>query len=283
MTSELEIDLEVAETIGLGDEDAKLIHGRQEWFKGEKGRTDRIALINFATHPATAVRKLLQSNRLASIAEQKAAIRSVLTTRAQELHKPPSKLAPSELLDIRNVRFQQFKGAYKQDVGFVEVPAKILAAEQDVWGKLGEPRCYMSTLVLVYRTDRDGEVDHDHAARGWRVMPWRFTTDKYELFRRIDKGLSERQINISDVDLYVTCTDSQFQKMTITQAGSALYRRSPEFVNLVLESVVAKQRQLRPFRQLTTEELREKLGMPAAVVAPGSDLDTSDLSDLTFD
>lgn len=268
------------ETIGLGDDDRDKLRRHVQWYSAEKGRTDRVALVNFPTILQSARRQILRANLKASIEEQRTTIAKVKRTLAEKLGKSNDQLTPGELLDSREVRFKQCQATFHKELGFLEIPHDLSSGEQAVWRKVGEPRSYVYTLLLVYRSDRDGEVEREHASKGWRVVPWRFSPEKYETIRKIDKGLREDHSSVANVDLLLTCTDSQYQKITITQAGSALYRQNADFLRNVLETAASLKDRMTPFRLLSTDELREKLGMPAAVPGPGSVVDGSDFGEI---
>ena len=268
------------ENIGLGDEDRDKLHHRVQWYKAEKGRTDRVALVYFPTILASARRQVLRGNPNIPIEEQRATLAKAKRTLADKLGKSVDALTPGELLDSRDVRFKQCQAAFHRDLGFLEIPQDLSSSEQAIWRKVGELRSYVYTLLLVYHGDRDGEVEREYASRGWRIVPWRFSPEKYETIRKIDKGLREDHSSIANVDLQLTCTDSQYQKITITQAGSALYRQDTEFLRKVLEAAAALKTQMTPFRLVSTDELKEKLGMPAAAAAPGSLADGADFNEV---
>jgi hypothetical protein len=102
----------------------------------------------------------------------------------------------------------------------------------------------------------------------------------YGNFRRMNKSLVADGSSISQIDLNLTCSDTQFQKNTVTQAGSAIYLKNENFKKLVLEKAYALYSKLTPFRSLTTDELREKLGMPSSGGGGGSS--NVDISDEDF-
>ncbi len=268
------------ESIGFSDEDNAKLHQRLHWYKAEKGRTDRVAVVYFPTILESARRQILRGNQNATIEEQKTALAKVKRTLAEKLGKSATSLTPGELLDTREVRLKQCRAVYNKDLGFLEIPEDLSRSEQAIWDKLGEARSYFYTLLLIYQGDRDGEVEREHASRGWRIVPWRFSEEKYDTFRKIDKGLHEDSSSIANADLLLTCTDSQFQKITITNAGSAFYKQNTDFLGRVLEAAASLRDRLQPFRQLSTEELREKLGMPATAVTPSSAADGFDFSEV---
>ena len=270
MSNELEISLDLEENIGFSDEDAAQVQQKSLWYKGEKGRTDRVAIVNFSDVSKSALRQLLRGNPKATVEEQRSVITRTKRALAEKLGKSVRDLTFGEQLDLREVRFLQAKAAYHKELGFVEIPADATSTDELVWRRVGEPRFYVYTILLVYRTDRDGDVDKEYSSKGWRLAPWRFAPEKLETLRRIDKGLREDGSSIAHVDLTLNCTDTQYQKITITTAGSAYYRQDPGFQRQVLEAAAVQSQRMKPFRQLDIDDVREKLGLAPPVVAPGS-------------
>lgn len=282
MSTEIDIDElpEVDTDIGLGDEDKGKVQTNQlEWYKGDKGRTDRVALVYFNSIDATTRRKILQQKPDMSVDQQKSVIAKVRTQLAEKLSKTVDALDQVDLLDTSEARFKTVTASFKKEIGYVAWPKNIPPAEEKIWAKAGERKDYVITVLLWYPTDREGEVEKERL-KHFRVMPWRFAPEKYDIFRKINKGLLEGGSSISHVDLNFSCSDSQYQKITITQAGPAIYLKNPQLKRLVLEKAVALYPKLNPFRELTIDELREKLGMPPVGGNPtsGSDFSNEDFS-----
>jgi len=271
-------------SIGLGDEDKGKVSSNQlEWYKGEKGRTDRIALVYFNTVDVTNLRRAVKQKPDLSADQKKVVLGKVRSALAEKLQKSVDQLDGVDLLDLNEARFKPVRASYKQNLGYFAWPKSVTAEEEKVWRKAGEAKDYVCTVVLWYPTDREGEVDKDRLAKGWRVLPWRFAPDKFDVIRKINKGLIESGSSVSRIDLNISCTDTQYQKITITQAGPAIYQRHEPFKRAVLEKALALYPKLSPFRELTTDELREKLGMAPSGgggVAPGSDFSDGDLSNV---
>jgi len=279
---DLEIEIpDVNEDIGLGDEDKNRVQSNKlDWYKGEKGRTDRIALIYFNTFEAIQLRNLLKEKPELSAEQQRAVIKKIRANIAQKLNKSVDMLEPVDLLDTREARFRTASGLFKDGLGYIAWPKGLTPAEEKIWAKVGDRKDYVITVVLWYPTDREGEIDKDRLSKHWRVMPWRTTPEMYGNFRRMNKGLVSDGSSISQIDLNLTCGDTNYQKNTVTQAGSAVYLKNENFKKLVLEKAYALYSKLNPFRQLTTDELREKLGMTPSggTVSVGSDLTDEDFS-----
>lgn len=279
---DLDIELpDVNEDIGLGDEDKNRVQSNKlDWYKGEKGRTDRIALIYFNTYEAIQLRNLLKEKPDLSAEQQRAIVKKVRANIATKLGKSVDQLEPVDLLDLREARFKPASAVYKEGLGFLAWPKELTPAEEKIWAKVGDRKDYVVTVVLWYPTDREGEIDKDRLSKHWRVLPWRTTPEMYGNFRRMNKGLVSDGSSISQIDLNLTCSDTNFQKNTVTQAGSAVYLKNENFKKMVLEKAYSLYSKLTPFRQLTTDELREKLGMaPSGGSTPvGSDLTDEDFS-----
>lgn len=272
--SEYDVDFSYDDdgSIGLGEEDKNKVNtNQQEWYKGEKGRTDRIALVYFNTLDVTNLRRAIRQKPDLTLEQKKAIVVKVRQQLAEKLSKSVDQLDSVDMLDLSEARFKPFRASFKQNLGYFAWPKNLTHEEEKIWRKTGEPKDYVCTVILWYPTDREGEVEKDRLVKGSRILPWRFSPDKWDVIRKINRGLLESGSSISKIDLNVSCTDTGFQKITITQAGPAMYQRNDALKRLVLEKAVALYPKLNPFREITTDELREKLGMPPVAGAAGSD------------
>jgi hypothetical protein len=282
--SESQIELDDNE-IGLGEEDKGKVQSNQtDWYKGEKGRTDRVAFVYFNSHEQSQLRKAVLAKPDLTPAQKKDLVEKVRVAVATKLNKSADQLDQVDLLDLSEARFRTASGYYKKDVGYVAAPKGPISTEdQKVFAKLGEKKDYVISLLLIYPTDRDGEIDKEALARKWQIKPWRFSPDKYEVLRKINRGLLESSTSLSGIDLHMSCSDTQFQKITITQAGPALYSKNEQFKRKILEKAVTFYKKMSPFRELSVDEIREKLGlMPGGggTAAPGSDISGEDFSNI---
>lgn len=283
MSDEISID---DDDIGLGDDDKNKVKSNQtEWYKGEKNRTDRVAIVNFNTHDVVQLRKALKAKPDMTEEQKALIIRKVREKLAEKHNKAVDQLEEVDLLDLSEARFKMAEGYFSKTpgVGYVEHPKGQLSADDlRVWGKLGEKKSYVVTLLLIYPTDREGEVEMDRLSK-FQLKPWRMSPEKYEVLRKINRGLLEGGGNIAATDLHLSCTDTTYQKITVTQAGPAIYLRNDQMKRMVLAKAIPLYKKLNPFRAMSTDDLREKLGMaPAhnAGVAPGSDLGGEDFSNV---
>lgn len=275
-----EFDLPLDENIGLGSEDkAKVTSNQIPWYKGEKGRTDRIGLVYFNPVEIVTLSKALKQKPDLTSAQKKAIVEKVRGQVAEKLGKSVDQLDPVDLLDVGEARLKKVTASFKQGMGFFTWPKGLTPEEEKVWRKVGEPKDYLCTVIVQYPTDREGEVEAESIPRGLKLLPWRFSSALYDVIYKINKGLQESSSSISKIDLYVSCSDTAYQKLSITQAGPSMYLRDDKLKRYVLERAYPLYSKLSPFREITTDELREKLGMSpsAASVATGSDIDTSDI------
>jgi len=277
-------DIDLDDDIGFGDEDKGKVNSNQtDWYKGEKGRTDRVALVYFNSFEVTQLRKAVRQKPDLNEEQRKALVAKVRQTLAEKLGKSVDQLDQVDLLDTSEARVKTVSSSFKKDIGYVTWPKNVTPEELKVWSKLGEKRDYVITLLLIYPTDREGEVDKDALGKKWQIKPWRFSPDKYDVLRKINRGLQEGGSSLSGIDLHLSCSDTQFQKITITQAGPAIYLRNEPFKRRILEKAITFYGdKLKPFREMSTDELREKLGLPGGggTAAPGSDFSNEDFSNV---
>jgi hypothetical protein len=268
MSDDFDIDSVDTDSVGLGDEDKGRVGKQMDWYKGEKGRTDRIAIIYFDRIDASSLRKALRSGQGKSLSsdEKKAVALNARKAVAEKLGKSLDQLTEVDLLDLSEPRFKVFSASYKKEVGYVQWPAKLTPEEEKIWRKAGEKRDYITTLILQYPTERDGDVDKERLKSDFtsgraRILPWRFSADKYAQIRKVNKTQLENGGSVASVDLAISCQDTGFQKLEIHASGACLYHKNDRYRQQVLEQAVPMYEKLNPFRQMTTDELREKLGM----------------------
>jgi hypothetical protein len=250
--------------IGLDPEDrAKVKTNRLDWYKAEKDRCDRLALVYFHNIDVGAVRLALKKNPAMTSEEKVAVGRAALEARAAELKKAVDALTPVDKLNLSDVRFKRFTAHFDSRVGFVISRLGKDGQEADeAWRMLEEPKDYFTTLVLLYPTDREGEVNKDALKAGmWKLMPWRFSADRYLQILKRNKGLVANGVSIATQDLEITCKDTQYQNISIDVGGPAIYRMSPKFQEVVLTKAIDMYEKLNPFREMSTSDLRIKLGL----------------------
>jgi hypothetical protein len=256
------------------DEDKKYgSSNRTEWFKGDKGRCYRVALVYFHTvdicavttakHMAKKASTTLSSEDVEKIAKE------AIAKRAASLNKKVDELTPVERLEVNQVKFRKFVAHYKDGVGYVLSRLGLDGAESDVaWKAMGDPKNYFSTVALFYPCDKDGnlprkgdELDKNRILNDWHVLPWRFGPKNYESIWSVNKGLRSNDLTIADQDLILKCENADFQNFKITGGGKATWRKSPELMRRVLERATTYYEKLIPFREMSTADLQIKLGL----------------------
>jgi len=251
--------------VGLDPEDKKHIQSGTDWFKGEKGRTYRVALLYF--HPLDisimrAAHKKDPSLTKEALVEMG---KKALAKRAEERGKAVDQLTDADKLHIGRIQFHMTKAYYHEVAKFVASRLGMDGPEADkVWSSLGEEKTYFTTVLVIYPTDRDGNVDKDALGRGYAVKPWRFASKIYERLHQVGGSLRNNNLSIATQDLTLKCTNTDFQNFDIDGAGPALWLKNDKFRDAVLAKAVKFYSDIKkPFRELSTADLRIKLGLDA--------------------
>lgn len=271
---------------GLETEDKKNFGDRQQNFKMQKGQVVRASFLYFHTVDVNAVQEAVKKAREDSKSLTKDEIQAVgkgrLVELAKELSKELDQLTMTDKLDFRTVHFKKFNAHYQEGLGYVISRLGKDGAEGDeVWKKLDEPKLYFSSLLLIYPTDAEGNIDKQGIKSGnWKVIPWRFGKKTYENVWKLNDSFRENGLSIANQDLKLECTEGKYQNISVNSAGPALWQRSDNFKKMVLEKALPFYDKLIPFRELSTEQLRAKLGLGgSAVTDVTSDEDFGDMLD----
>jgi len=268
----MEIDLEsYDDDVGLGAEDKKHARSNQlDWFKGEKGRTYRVSLVYFNPLEAAVVRAVKKKNPAATKEEIVAAVQAQFAKKAEALGKSVDQLTESDKLDLTNVRFKKIEAHYKEGVGYVVSRLGKDGSEADqVWKSLGDVKTYFTTCLIVYPTTREGEPIKEQLATNWTVVPWRFSNKVFRRLHEVAESLRSNDLNICMQDLSLKCTNTEYQNFDIDGAGKAIWRNE-KIQSRVLEKAFPIYEKLVPFRELSTADLKLKLG-----ISDGGGVDTS--------
>lgn len=280
--------------IGLSDEDKKFVSKeRTEWFKGEKGTSYRVSLVYF--HPvALAAMKAAKKKRPDISNEELEKIANlVLAKRAEELGKAVDQLQDHDKLDLTNAKFHTVEAHYKEGLGFVVSRLGLDGKEADeVWKMMGDVKKYLCTALLIYPTNKEGEVLKKALFDNWEVKPWRFSGKVYDQLLKVASGLRSNDLSIATQDLVLSCTNTDFQNFDVQPCGKSLWRRVGEeaaadskgvkFQSEILAAAVKTYDTLRkPFRELSTADLAMKLGVSTGSSgSTGSDVDADEFSEL---
>jgi hypothetical protein len=166
------------------------------------------------------------------------------------------------LVDEAVVRFTGCERIYKKGVGYFLYKGPAYAV-------FGQPRQSVATILVVWPTDSDGELDIAKfaAGKGYAVQPWVFSTDKYNVLKKQNK-----KFHLKTHDVAMTCPENgaEYQKLTFTPEDSNLLHKlmaseKPE-MKAVVEKIKADIRGVAAnihrdlARDLTVDEVREALG-----------------------
>jgi hypothetical protein len=271
--------------VGLSDEDKKHSKtNRKDWFKGEKNRSYRAALVYFHSVDVKVARAALAkakaSGEKLSREEVQKHAQSALAKRAETLSKAVDQLAPHETLYLEETRFRKFDAHYKEGLGYVNSRLGKDGEEADrVWKGLPEPKRYFATVLLLYPTNNEGDIDKETLTKNWKVMPWRIGSTVYDRIFAINKSLESNDLTIGSQDLKMTCTNSEYQNWTIDPIGKAIWKQNEKFKNNVLLAAYDLYDKLNPFRDMSTADLRIKLGMDSGG-SSGEDTSADDVNAL---
>lgn len=269
--TELDIDLTGDDgddgDVGLSADDKKHARSNQlEWFKGEKGRSYRVALVYFNPLDAAIVKAMKaqakKEGKELTKADVVEKITAALAKRAEAMGKTTDALADWDKLDTSNVRFKKVDAHYKEGVGYVLSRLGKDGPEADqIWKTMGDVKTYFTTILLLYPTNRDGEVIKEELAASYKVVPWRFSGKTYQTLHGRAAGLRENKLSIASQDLILKCTNQEFQNFDIDTAGPAIWPKNPKYASTVLGKAFSLYEKLVPFREMSTADLKIKLGI----------------------
>lgn len=255
------------------DPDEKDVGGtKQEWLKmTKKGQVIRCAFVYFHTCDKNAVRAAVKAARKGGKKMTREEITGVanqaLTKRAEELKKSVDQLSPIDKLDIAVAHFKAMKAHYQEGLGYTISRLGKDGAEADaVWKRLSEPKTYFSTLLLLYPTNNEGALDKASLAEQIKsgkleLAPWRFSSRVYDDIWKLNDGLRENNLSLASQDIKLECKETQYQNISVSFAGAALWQKNDTFKTHVLTSAAKMYEKLIPFREMTTDQLRAKLGL----------------------
>lgn len=159
-------------------------------------------------------------------------------------------------LDAPTPKFIGCKRLYLQGVGYFidKGPEYVKIAG-------GSPsKMQVATLICKWPTDTAGNLDKARFQNGeFSVMPWIFSTDKY---RNIEQN--HREFPLGQHDLTIACTDTQYQKMTLSPCRESLFRKLAEKdkAGPIIEAVKNLMGSINTelAQDLTIDQIRERLG-----------------------
>lgn len=245
---------------------AKVKSNQKDWYKAEKGRVDRIAFVYFYRANEIAVHRALgeaAAKKEQLSAEDRNKIgNAALAKHAEKLGKPVGSLSSVDRLSLDDIRFKRYMVHYADGFGYVESRLGMDGADaDDIWRRLGEAKEYFVSLLLVYPTMHNGDLIKERLKDGWSIKPWKFGPERMRQIIKRNKSLAENGILLSGQDIELTCKDTTYQNVELNPIGPALYRKHPSLQEMVLSKALDFYNKLSPAREMTTADVRSKLGL----------------------
>jgi hypothetical protein len=270
-----EFDYDFNDDVSLDTDEKNVGGGNQDWFKmSAKKQIVRAAFVYFHTVDANAVNAATKvakrANKTLSREEVVEIAKKALTERAAKLQKEFDKLSATDKLELSTAHFKAMKAHYKDGLGFALSRLGKDGPESDaVWKRLPEAKPYFTTVLLIYPTDSEGALNKEEFAsqvKGGKlnVKPWRFGNRTYENVWKLNDTLRENGLSLASQDVKLECKDPKYQNIEASAAGPAVWQKNPTIAAAVLASAVNFYDKLMPFREMTTDQLREKLGLTSS-------------------
>lgn len=214
-------------------------------------------------------------------------VQEALDARAKELGKSVSELEDWEKLDISQARLKITKSQYKEGIGnVVTLLGKGSGADDLVWKQLGDVRTQVSTAFLEYPLKVNGDFDSATLAAQIQedavvIKPWKFGGKTYDTIKSLSDGYKENGISLAAQNIVLECTDLKFKAISVGVKGPAVWIKTPKSKEVVLKAALNIYPHITPARELTTEQLREKLGIAeAASGGLGKDVSSTEFDSL---
>ncbi len=266
--------------VGLGEEDKSNSFDRDEWLKMTKGQVLRASFVYFHPVDVQAAQAALKAAKAKgeklSPEQLRAAQLKALEERAKSFDPPKSidQLTAVDKLYLDECKFKKMKYHYQPGMGMLLSRLGMDGPDGDaVWKRLEAEKVAYSTLLLLYPTDRKGEINKSALAdwgRDPQLIPWRFGKGTYEQIWKLNAGLRENGMGLHTQDLKLEMDpkkEEKFQNIDVSFVGQAIWRKNPKVQAIVLEKALGFYNKLVPFRALTTDQLRAKLGMGGSGVS----------------
>lgn len=133
--------------------------------------------------------------------------------------------------------------------------------------EVNAPAARFATVVAVYDVDKKGNL----RGKDFDLQIWLFSGAKFGQLKTLNK-----EFPFKDHDLLITCTDEDFQKLTIMPAKDSLIARDPEWAAEVTEALsdYPHTNELDKFLGKTVSE--EDLQLSLGKVEPGPETKSND-------
>jgi len=182
------------------------------------------------------------------------------------------------------IRFTGCERIYKEGVGY-------FLYNGPTYAQFGAPKQAVGTIICVWPTDKDGDLDASSFAngKGHTVQPWVFSPDKYNTIKK-----SHKRFTLMAHDMAMSCPadGGQYQKLTFTPENENLLQKllaseKPQFKEVAAQIIldakaVAEKIQGDMARNMTLDQIREAMGEEVGTPT-GSSHEAKDVEDLLND
>lgn len=145
-------------------------------------------------------------------------------------------------LRVSKVPIEKYKGSTQRLDMISFLTSKVTAIKTHYFDNVGNILCFDAKCcelggfpnvrylfpIVVYHTDGEGNV----ISPKLDIKVLSAGEDFYKTIQTIHRA-SRESGGIDHIDLLVTCTDEQYQKLTLSQAGTAKWRKSKKAVQLL--------------------------------------------------
>ena len=148
------------------------------------------------------------------------------------------------------------------------------------------PRAAIATIIVKWPTDKKGQLNKDALKSGdYEVLVWVMGRDKYSQLADI-----HAESSFGEGDLKVTCTDTNFQKMTFIPKRNNLLKTLIDADKPIAKEILDQVKDLAGEventigRNMTVDQVKDKLGMEVeSVTTGGVTADIVDIDDVIDD
>jgi hypothetical protein len=264
------------------DVDEKNVGGaKQDWLKfAQKGQIVRAAIVYFYTVDANAVSAAMKAAKKGGTVLSKEQIqetaKKAIAARATELNKTVDQLTPTDRLDIKVAHFKNMRAHYQEGFGYALSRLGKDGAEADlIWKRLPEAKVYFTTLLLIYPADSEGNLNKEQFVaeaknNSIKLLPWRFSSGMYDKIWKQNASMRSNNLSLAGQDIKLECKESQFQNIDISVDGAAVWQKNENIKQQVLTKALAMYDKLVPFREMSTDQLKAKLGLGGSAVSDTS-------------
>lgn len=247
---------------------ARVSSNKKDFYKAQKDRIDVVSFVSFTLLDDLVVKEAMAKaqNRILTEDDIDNLRKKWLAAESKKRGKPITLL--DRCGDFSRPKIGHYTQYYNEALKIMAVRAPESSSSDDdrIWNRLGEPRPQLTTVLLVYPTNRDGEVDPAEALSKYRIMPWKFGQGMYQKLAKLD-GTAKKisQSRLGQHDITFECKDTQYQNIDPNLGGKAIWRTFPLDVQekIVAEAykIATNEKIMVPGTVMTTEQLAEKLGI----------------------